>query len=148
MHGAFEMLSKGLLGRRSHAPREAEEEEDEISDRIVIQTHSTGAMDELARGLGFRRTYCPHVLRLRLMAYGTVFPGIMSWMMNLLRGDPFLEEDKASRISMPEWYRAFRAGAQQQIGALGWRGKPAGRETVDGCLKSDSPFGGGVRTHT
>lgn len=118
MHGALETLGKGLWGLQQ-LRREAREGDDEISDRIVIQTHSTGAMEELTRGLGFHRTYCPHVLRLRLMAYGTCYPGIMSWVMTLLRGDPFWEEDTAASTPMPGWYRAFRAGAQQRIGAWG-----------------------------
>ena len=64
-----------------------------MADRIVIQTHSTTAMDELTRGLGFRRAYCPHIIRLRLMAYGTFFPGLVSFFINLLRGDPFFGEE-------------------------------------------------------
>ena len=120
MHGAIGTLSKGLMGMQLRAAgrREALEGDDEMSNRIIIQTHSTGAMEELSKGLGFGRTYSPHIFRLRLMAYGTCYPGIMSWVMNLLRGDPFLEEDTATSTPMPEWYRAFRAGAQQRIGAF------------------------------
>lgn len=133
MHGALETLGKGLWGLQQ-LRREAREGDDEISDRIVIQTHSTGAMEELTRGLGFHRAYCPHVLRLRLMAYGTCYPGIMSWVMTLLRGDPFWEEDTAASTPMPGWYRAFRAGAQQRIGAWGAGGGQWGCGCVVGII--------------
>ena len=111
--GAVAVLQRGIstLGRVA-GKRSPDEADDELSERIVIQTHSTLAMEELTRGLGFRRAYCPHIIRLRLMAYGTVFPGLVSFFMNLLKGDPLHGEDLGPQAP---WYRAFRAGAQQRV---------------------------------
>lgn len=109
----METVTKGLEGLGMGNKREARENDDEITERIVIQTHSTAAMEELTKGLGFRRAYCPHILRLRLMAYGCVFPGLVSFFMNLLKGDPFFQEDQGG--GEPPWLRAFRAGARQRV---------------------------------
>jgi hypothetical protein len=90
IRGAVSVLQRGIssLGR-GVGHRQQQEADEELTERIVIQTHGTAAMEELTRGLGFRQAYCPHIIRLRLMAYGTVFPGLVSFFMNLLKGDPF-----------------------------------------------------------
>ena len=114
VRGAVSVLQRGInsLGR-GVGQRRQQEADEELSERIVIQTHSTAAMEELTRGLGFRQAYCPHIIRLRLMAYGTVFPGLVSFFTNLLRGDPFHAGDDVGH--QPEWFRAFRAGARQRV---------------------------------
>ena len=113
VRGAVSVLQRGIssLGR-GVGQRQQQEEDEELSERIVIQTHTTAAMEELTQGLGFRQAYCPHVIRLRLMAYGTVFPGLVSFFMNLLKGDPFRSDNEGHQ---PEWFRTFRAGARQRV---------------------------------
>jgi hypothetical protein len=80
--------------------------------RIIVQTHSISALEQLTKGLNFTRVYCPHVIRLRLMAYGTLYPGLIAFFVNLLRGDPVLGFDDNSSA---EWFHEFRAGAKNRI---------------------------------
>lgn len=113
VRGAVSVLQRGISSLGSGVgQRRQQEADEELSERIVIQTHTTAAMEELTQGLGFRQAYCPHVIRLRLMAYGTVFPGLVSFFMNLLKGDPFRGDDVGHQ---PEWFRAFREGARQRV---------------------------------
>jgi len=113
LRGALSVLEQGISSLGDERVREEQEEPDEqLSERIIIQTHTATAMEELTRGLGFRHAYCPHIIRLRLMAYGVAFPGLLSFFMILLKGDPFGGEE---RTKEPEWFKAFRGGGRQRV---------------------------------
>lgn len=100
-----------------------------------MQAHTSVQMEELIHGQGFRKTYCPHIIRshlthtnaalgrrslvtkhnigqvpdrsphsdlflvvrLRLMAYATVYPGLVAFFNYLVRTDPLQADEVRHR---------------------------------------------------